>query len=174
MAGLIWPADGGMIPASGRQQMMKAHILSGKTLLCSLAVVFALGAGATAVVAQDDPLAARKALFKQMAGAMKEPGQMLKGETPLDLAKVKASLALVAANSEKLGALFPEGSNTGDTAALPKIWESKADFTDRFDKLSKDASAAIVSITDMDSFRANMPKVLGNCGACHKVYRKPS
>lgn len=152
--------------------MMKAYILSGKTLLCSLAVVFALGA--TAVVAQEDPLAARKALFKQMAGALKEPGQMLKGETPLDLAKVKESLALVAANADKLGALFPEGSNTGDTAALPKVWEDKADFTGRFEKLSRDAGAAIVSITDMDSFRATMPKVLGNCGACHKVYRKPS
>ncbi|GHE56514.1 cytochrome C556 [Camelimonas fluminis] len=154
--------------------MTKAHILSGKRMLCGLALAMLVGAGATAVVAQEDPIAARKALFKQMAGALKAPGQMLKGEAPLDLAKVKEGLAVVAANSAKLGGLFPDSSKTGDTGALPKIWEDKADFTGRFDTLGKDAAAAIVSIKDMDSFRAAMPKVLGNCGACHKIYRKPT
>ncbi|MGV2978674.1 c-type cytochrome [Camelimonas sp. ID_303_24] len=154
--------------------MMRTHILSGKRMLCGLALAMLVGAGASAVVAQEDPIAARKALFKQMAGALKAPGQMLKGEAPLDLAKVKEGLAVVAANSAKLGSLFPESSKTGDTGALPKIWEDKADFTGRFDTLGKDAAAAIVSIKDMDSFRAAMPKVLGNCGACHKIYRKPT
>jgi len=154
--------------------MTKTHILSGKRMLCGLALAMLLGAGATAVVAQEDPVAARKALFKQMAGALKTPGQMLKGEAPLDLARVKEGLAVVAANSAKLGGLFPETSKAGDTGALPKVWEDKADFTGRFDTLGKDAAAAIVSIKDMDSFRAAMPRVLGNCGACHKIYRKPT
>lgn len=145
-----------------------------KGVFGALAFVAMLGVGAAGALAEGDPIAERKALFKQMAGAMKLPGEMLKGETALDLTKVKEGLAVIAANSAKLGELFPEGSNAGDTAALPKVWEDKADFTARFDTMGKEASAAIVAIHNMDTLRANLPKVLGNCGACHKVYRKPS
>ncbi len=154
--------------------MTKVNILSGKGMFFGVAIVALAGVGLGAAFAQEDPVATRKALFKQMAGALKEPGQMLKGEAPLDLAKVKEGLAVVAANSAKLGDLFPETSKTGDTTALPKVWEDKADFTGRFDTMGKDAAAAIVSVKDMDSFRAAMPKVFGSCGGCHKIYRKPT
>lgn len=154
--------------------MTGTRALFGKSMLRGLAVVLLLGAGATAVLAQGDPLAERKALFKQMAAAMKEPGQMLKGEAPFDLVKVKQGLAVIAANSAKLGDLFPDTSKSGDTHALAKVWEDKADFSGRFEKLNKDAAAALVSIDNVEGFRAALPKVLGNCGACHKIYRKPT
>lgn len=146
----------------------------GRGVLGAMVAVAVLGGGVSVAMAQGDPVAERKALFKQMAGALREPGKMLKGETPFDAALVKAALETVAANSAKLPALFPEGSSSGDTATLARAWEDKADFTARFDALNKDATAALASVKDLDSFRAAMPKVLGNCGACHKIYRKPS
>jgi cytochrome c556 len=137
-------------------------------------VAVTMAIGATAVVAQSDPIAERQKILKGMGAAVKDSGNMLKGAEPFDAAKVKAALEVVAADAAKLPTLFPEGSGTGKTAALPRIWENKADFEARWAKLGKDATAAAASITDEASFKATMPGVFGNCGACHKEYRKPS
>lgn len=149
--------------------------VSGFAGLCAgiLACVgIAIGAGVAS--AQSDPIAQRKTEFKAMAGAVKSPGAMLKGGEPFDAAKVKEALSTIVTQTGKLPALFPDSSKTGDTDALPAIWANKADFEARFDKLGKDAAAAIVSITDEASFKQTMPKLLGQCGGCHREYKKPS
>ena len=53
------------------------------------------------------------------------------------------------------------------------IWEKKADFTAGFDKFAKDADDASAAIKDEASFKTEWPKVMANCGGCHKVYRVP-
>ena len=143
-------------------------------MLRMLAVLAAVAVGATTVLAQNlTPIQERKAAFKAMAGANKEPGGMLKGDVPFDAAKVQATLTVFQAQAAKLKDLFPDDSKTGgDTEALPAIWEKKADFNARMDKFAADAKAAAAAIKDEASFKAEMPKVLGNCGACHKEYRK--
>lgn len=96
---------------------------------------------------------------------------MLKGTAPFDLAKVKATLAAYSAGATKLPGLFPDNSKTGKTAASPKIWDEKARFEGLFAKLKSDATATSAAITDEASFKAEYPKVLGNCKACHDDYR---
>lgn len=142
-------------------------------MLRLVSVVAALAVGATAVYAQNlNVIKERKEGFKAMAGAAKEPGAMVKGEAKFDLAKVQAALKAYQTNSAKLKGLFPDDSKTGgDTEALAKIWTAKADFTARFDKLAADAKAAEGTIKDEASFKAEWPKVMGNCGGCHKEYR---
>jgi cytochrome c556 len=69
-------------------------------------------------------------------------------------------------------ALFPETSKTGgETAALPKVWETKADFDARFVKFAKDAADAASTIKDEATFKAAFPEVGKNCGGCHESYR---
>lgn len=121
-----------------------------------------------------DAIKARKDTLKGMGKATEAPGAMLKGEAPFDLAKVKAALAAYQDGAAKLPELFPDNSKTGgETEALPVIWEKKQDVVDRYKKLAADAAAASVKITDEFSFQEEFPKVVGNCSACHKVYRKP-
>jgi cytochrome c556 len=133
-----------------------------------------LAVGATAVFAQSAAIKDRKELFKQMGGAAKVGGPMMKGEVPFDLAKVQASLKVYSDNSMKLKDLFPDDSKTGgDTEALPIIWEKKADFLAGFDKFAKDATDAGAAIKDEASFKTEWPKVMSNCGGCHKVYKVP-
>ena len=99
---------------------------------------------------------------------------MMKGETPFDLAKVQASLKIIADGAPKLAALFPDDSKTGgNTQALPAIWEKKAEFTAIYTKIEADAKAASAAIKDEASFKTEWPKIGANCGTCHKSFRQP-
>ena len=59
-----------------------------------------------------------------------------------------------------------------ETKALPVVWQKKSDFLPRFDKLAADCKAAEAAIKDEASFKTEWPKVTGNCGGCHKEFRK--
>jgi len=110
--------------------------------------------------------------MKDNGEASKPLGPMLKGASPFDLAVVQKALKTYATAAEKMPDLFPDDSKTGDTHALPAIWENKADVVARFKKLGEDASAALASIKDEASFKATMPGVFKNCGGCHEEYRQ--
>lgn len=142
------------------------------TMAYAAAAVAVLAFGATAVVAQQDPIAARKAIMKsngQAAGAL---AKMVKGEEPFDLATAKKSFATFQDAAAKMPGLYPDNSKTGgETSAAPKIWEDMADFKAKFVKFGDDAKAADASVKDLDSLKAAMGVVGKDCGGCHEVYR---
>ena len=134
--------------------------------------VAAIALAATAVIAQQqDPIAARKALMKANGQAAQLGNKMAKGEEPFTVEKGKSVFAAYQKVSTA-HALFPEGSKTGDTAALPAVWENKADFEAKLTKLANEAKTAEGKVTDLDSFKAQFTEVQKNCGACHQTYRK--
>jgi len=135
--------------------------------------VAAVALGVTAVVAQSDPIAARKALMKANGDQAKIAGAMVKGEAPFDLAKVEVVFATFADAAAKLPALFPDNSRTGgDTAALPAVWENKADFDAKMAQFGKNALAAKTEIKDADALKAKWGAFAKeNCGGCHEKYR---
>ena len=138
----------------------------------AFAVAAVLISGVSASIAQNDPVAQRRAVLKGFGDAAKAPGAIMKGEQPFDLATVQKSLDVYIDGAKKLPAMFPDTSKTGgETAALPKIWDEKAKFEGIFAKLGADAAAAKAAITDEASFKANMGKVFGDCKACHDDYR---
>jgi cytochrome c556 len=133
--------------------------------------VIALGVGIA--VAQQDPIAARRALMKANGDQAKAGAAMMKGEAPFDLGKVKQIFAAFEEAAVKAPSLFPDNSKTGgDTAADPKIWENMDDFKARFAKLGADAKDAVAKVTDLDSFKAAFGSIGKNdCGGCHEKYR---
>ena len=142
-------------------------------MLRVVAAIAAIAAGATLVYADVAAIGQRQAIMKTFGTAAKGPGGMIKGAAPFDLATVQASLKVLAEGAPKLKELFPDDSKTGaETAALPAIWEKKADLTARFDKLAADATAAMGTIKDEASFKTEWPKIGANCGGCHKEYKK--
>jgi cytochrome c556 len=143
-------------------------------MLRVVAVLAALAVGATAVWAQNAAgIAARKEAMKAFGGAAKGPGAMNKGDAPFDLPKVQASLKTIEETAVKAKDLFGDDTKMGETAALPAAFEKKADLFARFDKLGAAAKAAAGAIKDEASFKAEWPKLVSNCGGCHKEYRKP-
>ena len=143
-------------------------------MLRAVLAVSAIAVGITAVAAQSDPIAARKALMKANGDQAKIGAAMVKGEAPFDLAKAKAIFVTFVDAAGKMPALFPDNSKTGgDTAALPAIWENKADFEARFAKFGKDSKAAQSAVKDLDTFKATWgPLLKDNCGGCHEKYRQ--
>ena len=143
-------------------------------MLRVVAVLAALALGATAVWAQNAAgIAARKEAMKAFGGAAKGPGAMNKGDAPFELPKVQASLKTIEETAAKAKGLFGDDTKTGETDALPAAFEKKPDLLARFDKIGADAKAAAGNIKDEATFKAEWPKVVGNCGGCHKEYRKP-
>jgi cytochrome c556 len=143
-------------------------------MLRLVAAVAALAVGATVVLAQNAAVIdQRKAAMKAFGGAAKGPGGMAKGDTPFDLAVVQASLKTIQDSAAKGKTLFTDDSKTGETDTLPAAFEKKDDLFARFDKIAADAKAAEGTIKDEASFKAEWPKVVSNCGGCHKEYRKP-
>jgi cytochrome c556 len=138
----------------------------------AVAAVATLALGATAVLAQQNPIEARQALMKDNGKHAKLAVAMVKGEAPFDLAKAKEIFATFEAAAQKMPDLFPPDSKTGhDTTAAPKIWEDMADFKARFVKFGEDAKAAQDSVKDLDSFKVAMGGLGKECGGCHENYR---
>ena len=140
--------------------------------------LFAVGLvafGVTAAIAQSNVVEQRQNLMKEMGAQTRPVGAMMRGQEPFDLAKAQAGLKVFAENPKKFVTLFPESSKDAPkTEALPTIWENKAKFESIGNKMSQDAVAAMAAIKDEASFKAEMPKVLQNCGACHNEFRKKS
>jgi cytochrome c556 len=138
----------------------------------TMLAVAAVSLGITAVAAQSDPIAARKALMKANGDQAKIGGAMAKGEAPFDLVKAKAIFVTFVDAAGKMPSLFPDNSKTGgETTAAPKIWEDIADFKLRFEKFATDSKAAEGKITDLASFKETFGVVAKNCGGCHELYR---
>jgi cytochrome c556 len=142
--------------------------------LCGFVVI---GIATSAATAQQDPIAARKALMKENGEQAKIGAAMAKGDAPFDLAKAHKIFATFQDAAAKAPVLFQENLIDQATVddpytASPEIWESMDDFKARLIKLGSDAKAAEASVKDLDSFKAAFGNIGKNdCGGCHEKYR---
>ncbi len=143
----------------------------------SLALMLAgvvVAASAVTVMAQSDPLEARKALMKgngREAGAMVK---MVKGEAPFDAAKVNAAFDQWTETAAKFPSLFPANAKEGDTRALPAIWTERAKFEAEVAKFAKDvADNRAKAVANLDGLKVAIAAIGTDCGSCHETFRKP-
>jgi cytochrome c556 len=140
-----------------------------------VAVALLVSCGAGVVWADTDVIAQRRQLMKNDGAAAMKLNQMANGKIPFNLAVAQDSLKTLSIAAEKEPALFPENSKTGGgTAALPAIWQNKADFDARFTKFAKDVAAAQAATVNEASFKKVAPAVFSNCGGCHELYKAKS
>jgi cytochrome c556 len=141
-------------------------------MLRTILVTAALAIGATAVMAQGDPIATRKETMKGVGAATRTGNQMAKGEIPFDAAKAKEIMQVYANAADKMHNYFPENSKTGgETTAAPTIWENQAAFRKRFDDWAADIKTASAQTNDLDSFKTAFGNVTKACGGCHETFR---
>lgn len=141
--------------------------------LFAISILTALGAS-VAFAQNVAVIKERKGHYEAMGKSVKDPSGMFKGKVKFDLTKVQAALKTIQEKAAVIPKLFPDDSKIGaDTEALPAIWENKANFEERFKKLSAAAKNGEAMITDEATFKTEWTVVMGNCSECHKKYRKP-
>lgn len=139
--------------------------------------LLALAASAAALVvtaASADPIEDRQNIMKERGAQMRVLAPIAQGKQPFDAAAVMEALEKLNANAmaTDVDALWPAGSDTGDTESSPKIWEDMAGFKAAMDKFKADAAAAAAANPqDLAAFQAMFGPLAGNCGSCHETYR---
>lgn len=140
--------------------------------------IAAVAAAATTstVIAQSDPIEARRAEMKAMGryiyGAL---NRMQRGQEPYNQATVDEALTQFVASTQKLPTLFPPGSISGtkpgeDFRTSDKIWTEKPAFEARFAKLGQDATGLRGKITNVDTLKAAYGDIRRQCDSCHETF----
>ena len=140
--------------------------------------LLAYAAAATSLMiagAAADPIEDRKANMKERGALMRVLAPIAQGQQPFDAATVLDALEqmnTVAQAATDIDALWPQGSDSGDTKAAEAIWTDRAGFEAANGKFATDVAAALEAAPqDLASFQAVFGPVAANCGSCHEVYR---
>ncbi len=120
----------------------------------------------------DDMVKYRKNVMNANGGLMGASNALLQNKVEFKGQLISYAKALEAINKD-LPALFPKGSNTGDSDAQPDVWNKRAEFERR----AKDAQTKAVIFAKATA--GNDPKQAGkfkdlsdSCKSCHKDFRK--
>ena len=136
--------------------------------------VAALGMlGAAAVTAQD--------IYKERETLMKGFGEQMgvvKGvvaENKGTLADATAAAQAIVANAPKIPSIFPEGTNAGESEALPVIWQQWPEFEAKatnMGELAAKLEQAAASGDEAATLAAFGALGKDGCGGCHETFRK--
>jgi cytochrome c556 len=148
--------------------------LAGAALLLGSAIASARSSNAVTLDSKDEVIAGRKAAFLLSAGVfggMK--GAIDRGDDVKTQAFAARGLARWAA---AIPGMFPAGSSSDASDALPVIWSDRAGFEARAAAYAEEAGklADLAKAGDKAGFAAQWDVVRGTCSACHDTYRKPS
>jgi cytochrome c556 len=142
-----------------------------RTVLVMATVVI----GVAGVVAQTDPITARKDLMKQTNKYAKSVNGMVKGEEPFTAETVAAAYSTWENTGSQLGKLFPDNSKEGgNTRAKAAIWEKRKDFDAKVAAFSKAVADGKAKGTTADAVKASMAAINDACNNCHELYRAPA
>lgn len=143
---------------------------------CVISIVSAFLFGtAWAVFAESEP----EDLIKFRQNVMKSNGANTAAAAAIVQGKVDFKGRLVdharaiEATTKDIPALFPPGSDFGDTEALDAVWKNRAEF----EKLSKDTYTKAKAFTKAAAAKdpkagAQFKELAESCKACHKDFRK--
>jgi len=132
------------------------------------AVVLAAGAA----TADEGMIKYRQSVMKANAGHLGAVVAIIKGEVPFtdDLkghTQAIAELAVIA------GKVFPENSGTGETRALPAIWEKPDEFKKAYEAYqTAAANLAKTAETDPKGVPAAVGALGKTCKGCHDDFQK--
>ena len=150
--------------------MKKLFVLAAIGALAAGAMV----GGATISFAQGDVIKQRQENRKQAGAAMRAIKGIIDAKGPTSGAVAQAAklkeLELAFVN------MFPPGSDTGETKALPTVWSDRAGFiaASKASDAAYDKLATAAGSGDLAALTAAFADTGKTCGACHNTYRMKS
>lgn len=139
------------------------------------AIALGLTFAATGAFAQAPEIAKRQADMKGIGAAVGQIAPVIRNERPWDAAAVGQQMQTIVTNLNDVKTLFPAGSTSENSRALPAIWEKKADFDAAQARAVGVATnlAQLAAANNEAGFRAAFPQLGQACGACHTPFRRP-
>lgn len=149
-------------------RLMSQRRLSAFAATLATAVLATCGvAGAQA----NDPIQQRKELMKEMGKQTDIGADMVKGKMPFDSAAAATVFKTYADVMAQYGALFPEGSDTGDTKALPEVWLDREGFDAAIAKFKAVLAQNAAKVATKADFEPAFVAVAGECRTCHQSFK---
>lgn len=137
--------------------------------------VLALTMGAANAVDPDDAIDYRKGVFQVFVWNMAPMGAMASGDRPFD----RDVLAMHAEQLNRVADMpwqgFVDGSDLGNTGALPAVWTNRARFdqlTEEFEQATANLVTAVESGAGERELRAAVGAVGRSCRTCHDDFRQ--
>ncbi|MBL4613264.1 MAG: cytochrome c [Magnetovibrio sp.] len=141
------------------------------TLSC--AVLAALTFSAPVLADGDGEIKYRQFVMKSIGGHMGGMASIIKGQTG-NKANFQTHASGLAALSKIAGSVFPDGSDFGETQALPVIWEKPDDFAKAV-KMFQSAAENLEKVArsgDMTKFGEAFGGLGKSCKNCHENFRE--
>lgn len=143
-----------------------------KPLLLAASALLALATLSAHAADPDDLVKYRQNVMNANGGLMGASNALIQNKVPFKEELAANAKALEALNKD-LPALFPKGSNVGDTEALPDVWTKRAEFERRAKEAQAKAASFAKAAADKDPKLAEKFKDLSDaCKSCHKDFRK--
>lgn len=123
------------------------------------------------VWADKDTIKYRQRVYSAIGAQMGAISDVLRGKVPYkdDLPVLATGLARL---SQLPPDLFPEGSDRGDTEALPVIWENYEEFMQLMSDMRTAANAlAAADASDRRAFAGAFQNLGRTCKACHDKFK---
>ncbi len=146
------------------------HVAKTLLLTALLATTFVLRAESF----PEDIIKYRKNVMKTNGANMADAAMILQGKVEEYKGRLADHAKAVETFTKDIPALFPEGSDLGDTEALDVIWKKWPEFQ----RKAKDAHAAAVAFAkavaskNEAAINAKFKQLSDDCKACHKDFRK--
>ncbi|HYC35459.1 MAG TPA: cytochrome c [Usitatibacter sp.] len=142
-----------------------------------LAIALAFAASATAIAATaqvkpEDQVKQRRSAYAVMGFNFANLAAMAQEKKPYNKEEAGRSADLVAALSDYPRGHFGAGTDKGETKARAEIWQNRADFDAKMDKMITATKALPQAArADLPTLKKAVAEAGGTCKACHDDYR---
>lgn len=136
------------------------------------AALLAAAFAADAQVKPEDQIKQRRSGYAVMGYNFASLGAMAQDKKPYNKDEAVRNAELVATLSDYMRGFFGEGTDKGETKAKPEIWQKRADFDSKMDKMITEAKKLPAAArADLPALKAAVAEAGKACKACHDDYR---
>jgi cytochrome c556 len=120
----------------------------------------------------EDQVKQRRSGYAVMGYNFASLGAMAQDKKPYNRDEAIRNAELVAALCDYMKHFFGEGTDKGETKAKPEIWQKRADFDDKMEKMIVEArKLPAAARADLPALKKAVADAGKACKACHDDYR---